>query len=90
MTEVKDDSEELTEDEAWQLLLDQKGELHNQEEPEPVIVCLVRKETIVTNVVLDILNAEVIETEAVVDTGSAMSFLSSETVQRCAPELLED
>ena len=88
MTEVKDDSEELTEDEAWQLLLDQKGELHNQE--EPVIVCLVRKETIVTNVVLDILNAEVIETKAVVDTGSAMSFLSSETVQRCAPELLED
>ena len=65
-----------------------RGELHNQEEPEPVIVCLVCKETIVTNVVLDILNA--IETEAVVDTGSAMSFLSSETVQRCAPELLED
>ena len=25
MTEVKDDSEELTADEAWQLLLDQKG-----------------------------------------------------------------
>ena len=30
-----------------------------------------------------------IETKAIVDSGSALSFLSSETVQRFAPDLLE-
>ena len=66
--------------------------MHNQEESEPMIVHLVLQKTIVTNVVLDILNGEVIEevTKAVADSGSALSFfLSSETVQRCAPKLLE-
>ena len=90
MIEVDENTEGLTEEEAWQLLLSQEGEPHTQEEPEPVVVCLVCKETIVTNLVLDILNREVTETEALVDTGSALSFLGSETVRRCAPGLLKE
>ena len=55
-----------------------------------MVAHLVWKETIVTNMVLDTLNGEVIETEAVGDTGSALSLLSSKTVPRCAPELLAE
>ena len=48
--EIEKDAEELDEDIAQQLLLDQERELHTQEEREPVVVCLVRKETIMTRV----------------------------------------
>ena len=58
-------------------------------DPDIVIVPLVRKKTLLTRVKIDLLNGEVMEGEAVVDTGSVLSFISQEAVEKCAPELLQ-
>ena len=48
-----------------------------------------KRETLLTVIVVDFLNGEVLETEAIVDSGSALSFLSLVAVQKCAPDLLD-
>ena len=77
-----DSSEELDEDEAWRLLME-------QERQTQVVVRRMRKETLVTHVRVDLPNGNVLEGEAVVDTGSVLSFLNIESLNAHAPDLLK-
>ena len=77
------DSDELDEDEAWRLLMEEDKEIETQ------IVQLVRRETLLTWVKVDLLDGSVMEVEAVVDTGSVLSFLSAQALRTCSPALLK-
>ena len=71
---------ELSEEDAGQLLLE-------QEQEEQVVGRLIRKETLVTIVKVDLFNGLVMEGEAVVDTGSVLSFLGADKIKAQALEL---
>ena len=58
-------------------------------ELEQVVERLIREETLVTIVKVDLLNGLVMEGEAVVDTGSVLSFLGADEIRAHAPELLK-
>ena len=58
--------------------------------PDPIVIQFVRKETLITMVMIDLLDGNVMECEAVIDTGSVLSFLGLTAIQRCAPGLLNE
>jgi len=83
----EDSGEEIGEDEAWRLMMEED---RLNEGGEPLVVNLVRRETLLTQVKIDLKNGNMMEGEAVVDTGSVLSFLSASTIRSFAPELLKE
>jgi hypothetical protein len=73
----------ITEEEAWELLQVE------YDVPDVKIIRLVKKDHWLTVVQVDLLNGEIMESEAVVDSGSVISFLSVQGLKQCAPGILE-
>ena len=53
-----------------------------------LVVNFVKTKHIATPIILDIGESLLLETEAVVDTGSPVSFISTETLEKMAPHVL--
>jgi len=82
----EDDETSITEKEAWALPQEMQEFTF---EPEVKVIRLVRRKSWLTVVHIDLLNGEVMESEALVDSGSVLSFISLNAVRQCAPELLD-
>ena len=53
-------------------------------EPYPVVIQLVRNETLITMVIIDWVEGNVMECEAGIDTGSVLSVVGLTAIQRSA------
>ena len=85
---VGESEEDLSEEEAWHLLMAEE-EMDCWLEPEErIVINLARRETLETLIKVDLKDGNVMQGEAVVDTGSVLSFLSLEAMKKCAPHLL--
>jgi len=83
----KEDTEEREEETAWRLLLEENARM--EEEEETMIVNLFNRESLETQIKIQAKPDDIVECEAVVDTGSPLTFMSLENVKTFAPQLLK-